>query len=34
LSLSFAYAYTFDDSNVRDFETRRNLFTVSARYAF
>lgn len=34
LSLSFAYAYTFDDSNIRDFETRRNLFTVSARYSF
>jgi tetratricopeptide (TPR) repeat protein len=34
LSLSFAYAYTFDDSNIRDLETRRNLFTVSARYTF
>jgi tetratricopeptide (TPR) repeat protein len=34
LSLSFAYAYTFDDSNIRDFETRRNLFTVNARYTF
>jgi tetratricopeptide (TPR) repeat protein len=34
LSVSFAYAYTFDDSNIRDFETRRNLFTVSARYSF
>jgi hypothetical protein len=33
-SLSFAYAYTFDDSNIRDLETRRNLFTVSARYTF
>src|SRR5262249_34048307 len=34
LSLSFAYAYTFDDSNIREFETRRNLFTVNARYTF
>lgn len=34
LSIAFAYAYTFDDSNIRDFETRRNLFTVNARYTF
>ncbi|MCW5773841.1 MAG: tetratricopeptide repeat protein [Rhodospirillaceae bacterium] len=34
LSLALAYAYTFDDSNIRDFETRRNLFTVSMRYEF
>jgi len=34
LSLQAAYAHTFDDSNIRDFETRRNVFTLSARYAF
>ncbi len=34
LSLSFAYAYTFDDSNIPELETRRNLFTVNMRYAF
>jgi tetratricopeptide (TPR) repeat protein len=34
LSVSVAYAYTFDDSNIRDLETRRNLFTVNARYSF
>jgi len=34
LSVSLAYAYSFDDSNIRDFETRRNVFTASARYAF